>query len=73
MSWDSEGDLFVVVVNEEEQYALWPDHRPLPAGWRLAGQRGDKQTCMEYVDRTWTDMRPRSLREAIASRNGSSA
>lgn len=66
MTWDSEETVFVVAVNDEEQYALWPAHRALPHGWRETGQRGDKQACTEFVDRTWTDMRPRSLREALA-------
>jgi MbtH protein len=28
----------------------------------VEGVKGDKKTVLEYVDRTWTDMRPRSLR-----------
>ncbi len=55
-----------VVVNDEEQYSIWPAGRALPPGWREAGFSGGKQECLDYIDRVWTDMRPRSLREAMA-------
>jgi MbtH protein len=55
-------DLFCVVVNHEEQYAIWPAGKPVPEKWRLAGVSGSKQDCLDYVRRTWTDMRPLSVR-----------
>ncbi|BCJ50693.1 MbtH family protein [Actinoplanes sp. NBRC 14428] len=61
---DDEDDdrVFQVVVNHEEQYALWPAHLPLPAGWRASGCTGRREECLEYVAEVWTDLRPRSLR-----------
>jgi len=53
-----------VVVNDEEQYSIWPAALDNPAGWRDAGCRGAKAACLEWVERTWTDMRPKSLRGA---------
>jgi MbtH protein len=55
---------FVVVVNHEEQYSIWPADRPVPAGWSLAGQPGSKEECLALVRTLWTDMRPLSLRAA---------
>ena len=57
---------YQVVCNYEEQYSIWPTERPLPAGWRVAGPSGPRESCLEFISRTWTDMRPRSLREAMA-------
>ena len=37
----------------------------IPAGWRRVDMEGTRQECMDYVDETWTDMRPRSLRERM--------
>ncbi len=54
-----------VVVNDEEQYSIWPAERENPPGWRDAGQTGTKAECLAYIERVWTDMRPRSLREAM--------
>ena len=53
---------YVVVVNDEEQYSIWQAGRDLPAGWRQDGFTGTEDECLAYVDETWTDMRPASLR-----------
>ncbi len=63
--FDSEDATFHVVMNHEEQYSIWPADRELPAGWRPAGTTGNKRECLEYIDRTWTDMRPLSLRRRM--------
>lgn len=46
MSWDSPDTRFHVVVNEEEQYSIWPNHKPVPAGWRTVGVSGPKEDCL---------------------------
>jgi len=61
--------VFTVVVNDEEQYSIWPHDRPIPAGWRDAGFTGEREECLAHVDQVWTDMRPRSLREALAEQD----
>ncbi len=58
---------YQVLVNDEEQYSLWPADHEVPAGWRATGTEGTKQECMDHVDQVWTDMRPRSLRERMAA------
>ena len=51
-----------VVINDEEQYSIWPAGRELPPGWGLEGFTGTEDDCLAYIDETWTDMRPASLR-----------
>ena len=58
--------LYKAVINDEEQYSIWPAHRENPLGWRDAGKTGTKQECLAFIEQVWTDMRPRSLREAMA-------
>jgi MbtH protein len=60
-----QGDTTVydVVMNDEEQYSIWPAARELPLGWRNAGKRGSKQDCLDHIGEIWTDMRPLSLRK----------
>ena len=58
---------YLVVVNDEEQYSIWPERRPLPAGWRSTGVTGSKADCLAHIEKVWTDMRPRSLRERMAA------
>jgi MbtH protein len=35
MSWEDEEDktIYKIVVNHEEQYSIWPDHKLPPLGW----------------------------------------
>jgi MbtH protein len=65
MSDDEDPTIYDVVVNHEEQYSIWPAHKPMPAGWRSDGTRGSKQMCLDYIEQVWTDMRPLSLRKAM--------
>ncbi|MER7455987.1 MbtH family NRPS accessory protein [Micromonospora sp. NPDC126480] len=58
---------YQVVRNDEEQYSIWPEHKELPAGWTPDGVTGSKEECLAHIDEVWTDMRPRSLREWMAS------
>ncbi|WP_439658394.1 MbtH family protein [Lentzea sp. HUAS TT2] len=58
---------YQVLINDEEQYSLWPADQDIPAGWRSTGTEGSKEHCVSYVDEVWTDMRPRSLRERMAA------
>ena len=58
--------LFKVVVNAEGQHSIWPADREAPAGWSEAGCSGRKDDCLSFVDAQWKDMRPASLRAAMA-------
>ncbi|SAL02046.1 MbtH domain-containing protein [Caballeronia pedi] len=66
MSWGDDNTVFHVVVNDEEQYSIWPDFKAIPPGWREAGKSGKKEECLAWIDTVWTDMRPLSLRRQMA-------
>lgn len=55
---------YLVVVNDEEQYSIWLADRPVPNGWRTVGAPGKKAACLKHIGEVWTDMRPKSLRDA---------
>jgi MbtH protein len=59
--FDDENGEFLVLVNEELQYSLWPTFCDIPAGWTAVGPRGSRQACLDYIEEHWTDMRPKSL------------
>jgi MbtH protein len=59
--FDDENSEFIVLVNEELQYSLWPTFREVPAGWTAVGPRGSRKECLDYIEEHWTDMRPQSL------------
>ena len=62
---------YQVLRNDEDQYSLWPAGQEAPVGWYQVGKEGTKDECSAYVDEVWTDMRPRSLREAMEGASGS--
>lgn len=59
--------LYEVVINEEEQYSIWPVGKTIPLGWTKVGKQDLKEPCLEYIKLVWIDMRPLSLRKQMAS------
>ena len=64
--FDDETGSFLVLVNDEDQHSLWPTFVDVPAGWRKVFGEASRTECLEYVEEHWTDIRPRSLREAVS-------
>ena len=61
---ESEKLVYKVVINHEEQYAVWlVDMKN--EGWKDAGVQGTLEECTKYVQEAWQDMRPLSLRERL--------
>ncbi len=56
---------YKVVVNDEEQYSIWPADREHAPGWHDAGPRGPKSDCLSWIEVNWEDMRPLSLRRLV--------
>ncbi|MGV9856268.1 MbtH family protein [Streptomyces sp. NPDC003442] len=56
---------FFVLVNEEQQYSLWPAFAEVPAGWTVVHGEDTRDACLEHINQNWTDMRPKSLVEAM--------
>jgi MbtH protein len=65
---DDNSIVYKVVLNHEEQYSIWPVDRDNPSGWVDDGTQGTKSECLDHIERIWTDMRPLSLRQAVASK-----
>ncbi|UGQ11812.1 MbtH family protein [Yinghuangia sp. ASG 101] len=63
--FEDEDARYLVLVNHEDQYSLWPASIDVPAGWRVDHPEDTRQACLDHIERTWTDMRPRSLVEAM--------
>jgi MbtH protein len=66
---DPDGSFFVL-VNDEGQHSLWPAFLDAPAGWRVVYGEDGRQECVDFIERSWTDMRPKSL---IAAMNTAAA
>ena len=61
--------VYKTVVNHEEQYSIWLEDKPVPAGWREVGKSGSKAECLAHIKDVWTDMRPLSLRLHLATQD----
>ena len=57
--FDDQGGAFVVLINDQGQYSLWPAAAEIPAGWSVACEQNGRQACIEYINGNWTDMHPR--------------
>jgi glycopeptidolipid biosynthesis protein len=59
--FDDDTGNFFVLVNDEEQHSLWPAFAEVPDGWWVVHGEADRAACLEYIERNWTDIRPKSL------------
>lgn len=59
--FDDESGRFLVLRNDEGQHSLWPTSIDVPAGWAVAHDEADRETCVRYVEENWRDLRPASL------------
>jgi MbtH protein len=61
--FDDQEGRFSVVVNDEEQYSIWPTGMAVPEGWRRTGPVDvARRECLDYIEQVWTDMRPKGIR-----------
>ena len=59
--------IYLVLINDEGQYSLWPAFIDVPAGWTVAHPSATRSACLDYINQHWTDMRPQSLIDAMNS------
>jgi MbtH protein len=64
---NSTEELYKAVKNDEGQYSIWPVDRTNPVSWYDTGKSGTKAECLSYIEEIWTDMRPWSFRQKMAS------
>ena len=59
--FDDPAGVFLVLKNDEDQHSLWPAAIAVPAGWTTVLGEAPRQDCLDFVERHWTDLRPKSL------------
>ena len=63
MPFDDNEASYIVLINDECQYSLWPESNEIPSGWTQSFGPALREACLSFVDGNWKDMRPRSLQE----------
>ncbi|MEV0054369.1 MbtH family NRPS accessory protein [Saccharopolyspora shandongensis] len=49
---------YYALINDQDQYSLWPAAIDVPAGWSVAHGPADREACVDHIEVNWTDMRP---------------
>ncbi|MEU9788851.1 MbtH family protein [Streptomyces phaeochromogenes] len=63
--FEDEDANYLVLKNEEGQFSLWPTFVDVPDGWELVFGEAAREACLDFIETTWTDMRPKSLIDAM--------
>jgi len=63
--FDDQDAAFLVLVNAEGQHSLWPVFAQVPDGWSVSYGEAKREECLAYITEHWTDLRPKSLIEAM--------
>jgi uncharacterized protein YbdZ (MbtH family) len=66
--FDNENWTFYALINEEDQYSLWPTFADVPAGWTVMHGAASRKSCLVHIEEHWTDMRPKNLKRADGAR-----
>ncbi|WP_020659979.1 MbtH family protein [Amycolatopsis benzoatilytica] len=64
--FEDENGVYLVLVNAENQHSLWPEFAAVPAGWTIVHGPASRAECLDYVNESWTDLRPASLVVAMS-------
>lgn len=59
--FDDEAGVYVVLANDEGQHSLWPAFARIPGGWTVVHAEDTRVECLSFIEKNWTDMRPKSL------------
>jgi MbtH protein len=57
--------MYLVLINDEGQHSLWPVFADVPDGWEVIFREAGRQECLDFIEKNWTDMRPKSLIKAM--------
>ncbi len=57
--------LYRVIVNWEDEHAIWPATQRLPSHWRDTGVIGDKADCVAYIRRLDTTTNSAEIRRIV--------
>jgi MbtH protein len=72
--FEDENGVYHVLINDEGQHSLWPSFIDVPQGWTIILKSDTRAACLEFIEKNWTDMRPKSLIAAMegADKSGKS-
>lgn len=63
--FDNTVSQYLVLVNDEGQYSLWPAIIKVPGGWNIVYGESTREECVDYIKVHWTDLTPNSLKKLV--------
>ncbi|MCZ1264857.1 MbtH family protein [Paenibacillus taichungensis] len=63
--FEYEDSNYLVLINQDGQYSLWPASLEVPAGWTVMLGKAKRRVCLDYIAEQWTDLKPLSLCDEI--------
>ena len=70
--FEDENGTYHVLTNDEGQHSLWPSFVEVPNGWTIILKSDTRAACLEFIEKNWTDMRPKSSHCGDGGINGRS-
>lgn len=64
--FENEKGKYLVLINDESQYSIWPAFLDIPSGWETIYGEESRRICLDYINLNWIDMRPNSLKTVIS-------
>ncbi len=58
--FDNDALDFLVLLNERQQYSLWPAFAQVPAGWQNIAGPLTRDAAIAFIEANWQDMRPKT-------------
>lgn len=65
--FDDESLSFLVLINQQQQYSLWPLFAEVPQGWSSEMGPASRAECIQYIETHWLDMRPAALKKPVTT------
>lgn len=59
--FDDASQTFLLLVNQRQQFSLWPTLAQVPEGWRVQLGPDSQAACLAYLQQHWRDIRPQPL------------
>lgn len=56
--FDNTEGRFHVLVNDAQEYSLWPTFASVPQGWRTVLADATHEQAVDYVEEHWTTLTP---------------
>lgn len=55
-TFDEANGPFLVLINAQREYSLWPEHLETPGGWVIEFGPAAKNQCCQHIEQRWLSL-----------------